>query len=81
MAKSIKRHFLETLSGGKLTRTKLKDWARENQKEFPRYSFTNNSSDIPTTHEIRDLLIKKFNLIMFEEPDTIILRTNKYGKY
>ncbi len=56
------KHFIEiTLKDNLFIRMTLKDWARDNQHEFPKFGFTNNTWDIPTTHKIRDLLISKYN--------------------
>ncbi len=56
------KHFIEiNLPQNESRITSLKNWARENQNEFPRFGFTNNTWDIPTTYKIRDLLISKYN--------------------
>lgn len=57
--KPYQKHYLEfRKSDNTITKITLKDWARDNLKEFgSNYSISN----MPTTHAIRDLLISKFN--------------------
>jgi hypothetical protein len=69
------KHFIEiTLKENLFKRMTLKDWARANQHEFPRFRFTNNTWDIPITHQIRNLLISKYNYRIFIENNMVILR-------
>ncbi len=70
------KHFIEIFLRDKnlFKRMTLKDWARENQHEFPRFGFTNNTWDIPTTHQIRNLLTSNYNYQIFIESNMVILR-------
>ena len=55
------KYYIRLNINGKLMTQTLKNWARDNKLEFPRYGFTNNTTDIPTTHEIQNHLIKVHN--------------------
>lgn len=67
------KYFIRLKVNNNYITQSLKDWARNNQKEFPQYGFTNNSIDIPTTHQIRDYLIKECNYKQSIEGNMIYL--------
>jgi hypothetical protein len=71
-----KKYFIKLdINGEVLTKT-LKDWARENQKEFPKFEFKNNTSDIPTTQAIETHLIKELNFKRIVEGKVVYLVRN-----
>lgn len=72
------KYFIRLIKNGKLITQTLKDWARDNQHEFPKFGFTNNTSDIPTTHEIQDHLIRNHNFNRVVEGMNIYLERKRY---
>jgi hypothetical protein len=55
------KYFIKLNINGKILTKTLKDWARENQSEFPKFTFKNNTSDIPTTQAIEKHLLQELN--------------------
>jgi len=71
-----KKYFIKLdINGEVLTKT-LKDWARENHKEFPKFGFKNNTNDIPTTQAIVKHLIKELNFKRVVEGKVVYLVRN-----
>ena len=70
------KYFIKLFANGKLVSKTLKNWARENQTEFPKFTFKNNTSDIPTTHAIEKHLIKEHNFKRVVEGNCVFLCRN-----
>jgi len=71
------KYFIKLIVNGKLVTKTLKNWARENQTEFPKFGFKNNTSDIPTTHEIEKHLIQEHNFKRVLEGNYVYLCRNR----
>ena len=70
------KYFIQLDINGEILTKTLKDWARENQKEFLKFGFKNNTSDIPTTQAIEKHLIKELNFKRVVEGKVVYLVRN-----
>jgi hypothetical protein len=70
------KYFIKLDINGEILTKTLKDWARENQSEFPKFGFKNNTSDIPTTHAIEKHLLKELNFKRVVEGKIVYLVRN-----
>ena len=71
-----KKYFIKFDINGEVFTKTLRNWARENQKEFPKFGFKNNTSDIPTTQAIETHLIKELNFKRVVEGKVVYLVRN-----
>lgn len=67
-----KKHVVIYHNNSQRVKTTPKDWARDNKNCFPNYGFTNNTNDIPITHEIVRYLIQECKFTSIVEGNFVI---------
>ena len=69
-----RRFYIEYTSNERLERKTIRNWANENRRYFPEYTFEDRKSHFPITQVISKFLQTRFGFQEIEENGEVILR-------